>query len=41
METQLLSELLAMVICIVFSAYFSASETAFSSLNRARMKAMA
>ena len=35
METQLLSELLAMVICIVFSAYFSAS------LNRARMKAMA
>lgn len=41
MEPQLLSELLAMVICIVFSAYFSASETAFSSLNRARMKAMA
>lgn len=41
METQLLSELLAMVICIVFSAYFSASEIAFSSLNRARMKAMA
>lgn len=41
METQLFSELLAMVICIVFSAYFSASETAFSSLNRARMKAMA
>lgn len=30
-----------MAICIAFSAYFSASETAFSSLNRARMKAMA
>ena len=41
METQLISELLAMAICIAFSAYFSASETAFSSLNRARMKAMA
>ena len=41
METQLVGELLAMVICIAFSAYFSASETAFSSLNRARMKAMA
>ena len=41
MESQLLTELLAMVICIAFSAYFSASETAFSSLNRARMKAMA
>ena len=38
---QLVSELLAMAICIAFSAYFSASETAFSSLNRARMKAMA
>ncbi len=41
METQLLSDLVAMVILIVCSAYFSASETAFSSLNRARMKAMA
>lgn len=41
METQLMTELVAMVICIAFSAYFSASETAFSSLNRARMKAMA
>lgn len=41
MESQLLTELLAMAICIAFSAYFSASETAFSSLNRARMKAMA
>ena len=41
MESQLLTELLAMTICIAFSAYFSASETAFSSLNRARMKAMA
>ena len=41
MTSQLLTELLAMAICIAFSAYFSASETAFSSLNRARMKAMA
>ena len=41
MDTQLVGELLAMAVCIAFSAYFSASETAFSSLNRARMKAMA
>ncbi len=33
--------LLAMIICIVLSAYFSATETAFSSLNKTRLKAMA
>ena len=31
----------AIVVMVIFSAYFSATETAFSSLNRARMKAMA
>ncbi len=29
------------VICIIFSAYFSATETAFSTFNRIRMKNMA
>ena len=29
------------VICLIFSAYFSATETAFSSLNRTRLKTMA
>ena len=29
------------VICIIFSAYFSATETAFSSLNKTRMKTYA
>lgn len=30
-----------MVLCIVMSAYFSASETAFSSVNKTRLKTMA
>ncbi len=33
--------IIAMVACIILSAYFSATETAFSSLNRTRLKAMA
>ena len=33
--------ILAMAFCIVMSAYFSATETAFSSLNRTRIKALA
>ena len=31
----------AMVICITMSAYFSATETAFSSLNKTRLKVLA
>lgn len=31
----------AMCVCIILSAYFSATETAFSSLNKNRLKAMA
>ncbi len=30
-----------MVICLAFSAYFSATETAFSSMNKTRLKTMA
>lgn len=33
--------IIAMVVCVGFSAYFSATETAFTSLNRIRMKNMA
>ncbi len=40
MESDSLS-LIIIVICIVMSAYFSATETAFSSLNRIRIKNMA
>ncbi len=34
-------QILAMVICVILSAYFSATETAFSSINRTRLKAIA
>lgn len=33
--------LIIIVACIVMSAYFSATETAFSSLNRIRVKNLA
>ena len=33
--------IIAMVVLVIFSAYFSATETAFTSLNRIRMKNMA
>ncbi len=33
--------LIIIIVCIIMSAYFSATETAFSSLNRIRMKNMA
>ena len=34
-------QIVVILICIVFSAYFSATETAFSSFNRIRMKNLA
>ena len=36
-----LGSIFAMVICIAMSAYFSATETAFSSLNKTRLKVLA
>ena len=33
-----LGSIFAMVVCIAMSAYFSATETAFSSLNKTRLK---
>ncbi|MBQ8144108.1 MAG: HlyC/CorC family transporter [Butyricicoccus sp.] len=37
----MLPSIAAMVFCIMMSAYFSATETAFSSLNKTRLKTMA
>lgn len=36
-----LGSILAMAVCLLMSAYFSATETAFSSLNRTRIKVLA
>ena len=33
--------IIIVLVCLVFSAYFSATETAFSTVNRARLKAQA
>ena len=41
MITEHIPSILAMLLCILFSAYFSATETAFSSLNKTRLKVMA
>ncbi|MDO4740307.1 MAG: hemolysin family protein [Eubacteriales bacterium] len=37
----ILPSIIAMVFCVIMSAYFSATETAFSSLNKTRLKTMA
>ncbi len=37
----MLTSIIAMIGCIILSGYFSATETAFSSLNKTRLKAMA
>ena len=41
MDSTQVSYLIVMIACIVMSAYFSATETAFSSLNKTRIKALA
>ena len=41
MTSEHIPSLTAMLICIVLSAYFSATETAFSSLNKTRLKVLA
>ncbi len=38
MDSQSITYLVIIVICVVLSAYFSATETAFTSFNRIRMK---
>ena len=41
MEPHLITYLVIIVICVIMSAYFSATETAFSTFNRIRLKNMA
>ena len=41
MNPDLIPSIVAMLICVILSGYFSATETAFSSLNKTRLKAMA
>ena len=41
MDNGLISQIVIMVVLIIMSAYFSATETAFSSLNKTRIKALA
>lgn len=41
MNSDIVPSILAMAVCIIMSAYFSATETAFSSLNKTRLKALA
>lgn len=41
MITEHIPSIAAMLICVVLSAYFSATETAFSSLNKTRLKVLA
>ena len=36
-----LSYIIPMVVCVIFSAFFSATETAFSTMSRTRMKTLA
>lgn len=37
----MINKIIAMTVCVILSGYFSATETAFSSLNKTRIKAMA
>jgi hypothetical protein len=37
----LTAQIIAIAVCVAFSAYFSATETAFTSINRIRLKNMA
>ncbi len=41
MEPGSIIQIVLMFVCIAFSAYFSATETAFTSLNRVKMKTLA
>ena len=41
MDSSLIGQSIAIIILIFFSAYFSATETAFTSLNRIKIKNLA
>ena len=40
MNPDFIPSIVAMVICVILSGYFSATETAFSCVNKTRLKAM-
>ena len=41
MTSQMITYIAILVICVILSAYFSATETAFSSLNKTRLRTLA
>ena len=40
MNPDIATKVAVMLLCVILSAYFSATETAFSSLNKTRLKAL-
>ena len=40
-DLSIVGYLVGILICVVFSGYFSASETAFTTINRIRLKTLA
>ena len=40
-DLSIVGYLIGILICVVFSGYFSASETAFTTINRIRLKTLA
>ena len=41
MDSASIAMMVALLFCVVMSAYFSATDTAFTSLNRVRLKSRA
>lgn len=41
MDSSITGQIIAIVVLVIFSAYFSATETAFTSLNKIKLKTMA
>ena len=41
MDSHLITYLVIIILCVIFSAYFSATETAFSTFNKIRVKTLA
>ena len=41
MDSSMITTVIIMLICVIMSGYFSATETAFSSFNQTRVKTLA